>query len=68
MWEQIGGRISVLGPEQYGHIDWLMYVFLLFFRGWGVFFCFIIIFGGFGGEALLRLFLECSIFLVNDFF
>lgn len=25
MWEQIGGRISVLGPEQYGHIDWLIF-------------------------------------------
>ncbi|KAF3960302.1 hypothetical protein CMV_014975 [Castanea mollissima] len=24
MWEQLGGWISILGPEQYGHIDWLM--------------------------------------------
>ena len=33
MWEQMGGWISILGPEQYGHIDWLMYVCLLFFCG-----------------------------------
>ncbi|XP_059458280.1 uncharacterized protein LOC132187862 [Corylus avellana] len=25
MWEQIGGRLSILGPEQYGHIDWLIF-------------------------------------------
>lgn len=25
MWEQISGQISVLGPEQYGHIDWLIF-------------------------------------------
>ncbi|KAJ4720680.1 Glycosyl transferase, family 1 [Melia azedarach] len=25
MWEQVGGQISVLGPEQYGHIDWSIF-------------------------------------------
>ncbi|KAF5467003.1 hypothetical protein F2P56_016877 [Juglans regia] len=25
MWEQIGGRLSILGPEQYGHIDWSIF-------------------------------------------
>lgn len=25
MWEQMGGWISILGPEQYGHIDWLIF-------------------------------------------
>jgi hypothetical protein len=25
VWEEIGGRISILGPEQYDHIDWSMY-------------------------------------------
>ncbi|KAE7997107.1 hypothetical protein FH972_001769 [Carpinus fangiana] len=25
MWEKIGGRLSIFGPEQYGHIDWLIF-------------------------------------------
>lgn len=27
MWEQLGGRISILGFESYGQMDWSMYVF-----------------------------------------
>ena len=29
MWEDIGGRISILRPKQYELIDWSMYVSLL---------------------------------------
>lgn len=25
MWEQIGGWLSILGPEQYGHVDWSIF-------------------------------------------
>lgn len=26
MWDKIGGRVSILSPESYPHIDWSMYV------------------------------------------
>uniref|UniRef100_A0A2P2MFY1 Uncharacterized protein MANES_07G093200 n=1 Tax=Rhizophora mucronata TaxID=61149 RepID=A0A2P2MFY1_RHIMU len=25
MWEQVGGRMSILGPQRYGHIDWSIF-------------------------------------------
>ncbi|KAJ0103599.1 hypothetical protein Patl1_05986 [Pistacia atlantica] len=25
MWERMGGQISILGPEQYGHVDWSIF-------------------------------------------
>lgn len=30
IWEKAVGQVSVLSPENYGHIDWSMYVFSLF--------------------------------------
>ncbi|CAL5409536.1 unnamed protein product [Camellia sinensis] len=25
MWEEIGGQISILSPDRYGHIDWSIF-------------------------------------------
>lgn len=32
MWKQIGGQPSILSPEHYGHVDWSMYMLLLFVK------------------------------------
>ena len=30
LWEKIVGQVSILSPENYGHIDWSMYLCSLF--------------------------------------
>lgn len=57
MWEQIGGRLSILGPEQYGHIDWLMYVCFSSF----ILFCYLM--GPFYGSIWRAVYLCQKLFL-----